>query len=808
MPTLALACLALPSLIAAQTPSSRFQLISPTPALVSIDKAGNGSVSLLLKNTSNAVVKFNPALVAVTDFVHTPPDGAAYPLGAQTTLSGLPAADVPAGGLFTVKIVVAQAWETGDSTAQLRNGESIICDIVARKEPAPFGVQIDASNPEAVFDRDRAPSVVLVNADRATYRFKWSLIAPGHAPSSPVGPVTIQPNGKLVLNLSAANLNPTWFSDGTLRDEILDGTLELQPLVEPGMAPQPGKLLPLKLRLVFWPKYLEQAFSIFFTAALVLLGMLASLWFRCFIPNATGSIKVRRQLREMDLRLEGVGGDLPSQPRTVLESTIASCYHRLREIPKFLPGFSTALTEVQANVNMCSVWVDCAYSVAGILGESRRMLQSDMPPTLMHLIEDACDHALCPFLSGFTKPEELEAMKNAVKKAQNYLDAAVAGSPIPDLEDIVKTRESRIGDPVLGQLRTDYPAHNGLFNQVDAVMKLPLSPSIYRERDTFSLKADLLKRYRDLALREGATQFPPQAVAAAAASGSSVVRKTMLDRLAERYPDFLSFVDTESYQSLNMARIYLVEMQQDFYPAALIAELAKDPPAIEIHMAPSPVEPGVPVHYSLRFIRDALNHVAAVQEWTLRWKFEDASGGTAEATVAPSQSANSRASETNTGLTEAETGWDIYHRFTAAGTHKVSVTLVAFNGDKIPTSKPIETSVAMRDWSRRANRGRWWWPLSLVLSSQPAEPPVVMRDWSGRANRGQWWWPLSWSPEAKIEGLRVAFVLVIALAAVFVSARQKVEESGLFEGAAALVGIGFAADIAKNALTDNPGDKG
>jgi hypothetical protein len=193
----------------------------------------------------------------------------------------------------------------------------------------------------------------------------------------------------------------------------------------------------------------------------------------------------------------------------------------------------------------------------------------------------------------------------------------------------------------------------------------------------------------------------------------------------------------------------------------------------------------VPVHYSLRFIRDTLNHVAAVQEWTLRWKFEDASWGTtettaettAEATVAPTRSADTSVSETNAGITEAETGWDIYHRFTAAGTHKVSVTLVAFNGDMIPTSKPIEA-------------------------------PVVMRAWSARANRGRWWWPLNWSAEAKIEGLRVVFVLVIALAAVFVSARQKVEESGLFEGAAALVGIGFAADIAKNALTDKPGDKG
>src|ERR1035438_147527 len=98
--------------------------------------------------------------------------------------------------------------------------------------------------------------------------------------------------------------------------------------------------------------------NILWTGAFVLFGMLASLWFRCFIPNATGAVKLRRQLHDMTTRLRGSADDLPSQPRTVLESTIESCYSGLKKFPKFLPGFSNALTEVQANVIMCSSWVD------------------------------------------------------------------------------------------------------------------------------------------------------------------------------------------------------------------------------------------------------------------------------------------------------------------------------------------------------------------------------------------------------------------------------------------------------------------
>src|SRR5262249_26112540 len=159
---------------------------------------------------------------------------------------------------------------------------------------------------------------------------------------------------------------------------------------------------------------------------------------------------------------------------------------------------------------------------------------------LMSLIEDKCDRALRPFLSGFTKPEEVQAMGNALKEAQEYVEAAAANSPIPDLEDIIKDREARIG-PALGQLRKDYPSYTGLFDQTEAQMRIALAPSFYQERDTFSLKAELLMRYRDLALRAGATVFPPAVAAAAAAvgSGASIRRETALDRMAVRYDEFL-----------------------------------------------------------------------------------------------------------------------------------------------------------------------------------------------------------------------------------------------------------------------------
>lgn len=63
------------------------------------------------------------------------------------------------------------------------------------------------------------------------------------------------------------------------------------------------------------------------------------------------------------------------------------------------------------------------------------------------------------------------------------------------------------------------------------------------------------------------------------------------------------------------------------------------------------------------------------------------------------------------------------------------------------------------------------------------------------------------TPEAKVEAIQLAFVLVIALAGVYAAARGKVET---MEGPAAvltLIGIGFGADTLKNLLTQKPGQQ-
>ncbi|MBV9762587.1 MAG: hypothetical protein JO340_18650 [Acidobacteriaceae bacterium] len=746
-----------------QPASKKLQLeASIDPLLVSIDKSSNGTVTLLLENRQPQPLTIPPGALTVTDFCHADSDSAkpGYRLNSQAIITGVPSAPIAQGEDFPVKIVFSQVWEVGESRAQLKLGPDVICNFLAIKEPAPFAVQIDGSNPEAVFGPGEAPSLILSNADRATYFFKWSLIAPERARSQEFT-AQIAPNGKLDLDLGPAQFKPgisTNFilSAGTLRDEVLNGYLQLQPATAPGMSPQPPRQLPLKMRFRLLASPWQQLFNIVLTALLILLGMYASLFFRYFIPNAAAVAKLNRQLNNMETRLRGIDENLPTQPRTVLEATVDSCRHRLKAVIRMSPAASTPLAEVQSAADMCSRWIDCAYSAADILAGSRCRLQTGFPPTLMRITEQKCDRVLHPFLSGFTTPEELQAMNDALKDAGMYLDAACNDKPIPDLEAIFKNRLELFKDKTLAELRKAYPQYCGLFDELKN-FTIPAKPAQYRDFDVVTLKVTLLVRLQELMIRVGGNPCSPPG-----SSAGSTPASPALQRMTAHRDRFLSYLNTESYESLEVARVLIMEMAQDFYSETLVEEVVKEPPSIGIVAVPTPVEPSVPVHYSLRFTREALNHVAATQEWSLVWRFLEQGHQTASGPVARTP--------------ETQFGWDVYHRFQSPGDHTVSVDIFDIGGQPIRASKPISRSVRIEDDKPQPHRFKRFLPTA-------------------------------WTSETQIENLRTFFLLALALVGVFATARAQVEKLNVLEGAAALVAIGFAADIVKSAVSDKPTGK-
>lgn len=795
--------------------------------------------------------------------------GTDYPLNTALTVAGVTPDDedklkkkiLAANAQVRVKLTFSQIGEGGE--AELLNaGRPVYFDqkpvtLHALRLPAAYNLQFEATNPEATFGPDSRPVVRLVNRDSVTYQFGWELLTRDGYLAKGKDQITIPANATVDLDLSSAALRGFWFASGTLKDDLQDALLILRPVFHAAIAipPQPDKRLPLKVRLRFYSRSGQEVAAFFWTLVLLCLGAWLSLIFRIYIPNATGAYKLKRQLNDLDEKIKGTGDDLPSQWRVLLRWRLETCRVRLREEYWFLPGFTTSLAELQTRVEMYAQWVEIAYRTSVVIGDAKVAMRTGIPPSLFCFLEERCCEALAPIATGFTSADELQGMKTSLRTAEEAFKAFAAKTAIPALEAVIREREKNLGD-VLIDLKSNFPEFCCTLDDVASSKTddTAILPKTYFDRDTLSFKADLLRAFRDLEKRfcsvavkpsaggaepAAATGIDPPPVApqpsvsetsatighcsaspaqeglpptlppAAPAGGSGTGDKvestdddgTAGERLARKRAEFIHYLIPDSHGSLQVAKLFIWEMRQDFYPKPGLYRALRCG-EIEIHVQPQSDTAnhrpqamqsgnsqsdaaGSPegtkqsgsrvrtlrvnrdvVQFALRFRRELLNETAARQEWTCEWDFGDG--------------------------TEHEKGWVVFHRFSEEHRYTVTVTLMSLDGktvsDIVP-DKQISAQVDVcDDWEeavQRQSAGRLAW---------------AKRLWKYREK-------FRLTPEAKLELIRTVFVLGIALAGVFVTARGKVEELDVFQGAGALIGLGFAADTLKTLLTPKPDEK-
>lgn len=768
----------LTGIVLAPTAVGQVTVVGRTPVYLPVDKNAGATAILTLQNTSQTPADLD---LSLTDFTHGDPSKGGYALHtAPLPIVGVSDADkttlknekLAAGGRLTIQLAVNQLWEFGESTGYLMNAQTQLAELRALRIPAAYNVQLSEAAPEALLAPDSRPNLTIVNNDAMTYRFKWSIVAQGQQFSDPKQPELVLPaNSSVQLDISNAAppasllargsfFEPffSFIADGTLKDNVLKASLMLQPSIasEEGVPPQPAKALAFKLRSHFWSAFLQEVIEAFWTMLLLMAGGLASVWFRYFIPNALGALKLRRQLQDMATKVSGIGDSLPSKWRVFLAGSIANCRAGLSEIPWAFPAFAEILGELQTEAAMYSEWVDIAYAAGIVWAGAQNLLQDGrMPPTALEFLRQKGDDALQPIETGRTSPEELQGMNAALKSAQDMLKAITASAQLPDLEAAIRSRDTRV-QAQLPALRTAFPEFPGLWDQLAAATEAP-KPAEYTDRDLFSSKADLLRQYRDLAFRRGAPALPFPAAAAAAAAGAGGAGAAAaappaispaLTRLKAGDQIFRDYVAPDSVQSLRRATLFLTEMRQDFYEAALLDELAKPESGLQIVADAPSFKPGAPVHFTLRFLRADLNETAACEEWTCHWSFGDGS--------------------------LAETGWDIYHQYLEPGKVDVTVTLVDLHGNRLQTAGPITREFTVDDPN----------------GDKPAR-----------------WRKYRWTAEAKVEASQLAFVLAIALVGVFAAARGKVDTLTVPSAVAAIVALGFGADTLKNLITQKSAEK-
>lgn len=659
--------------------------------LLSVDQNGNASATITLRNDTGAAI---PQLrLNLSDFTHKRPDGKYYPLGTtrmlatvndkeQQILNGT--APLAAGATFSVRVTVTKLWEAGQSEAMLKDGDTNIPVLGGQRQsflkairiPAAYNVQMISPTPDAPevhFVGSRA-LVGLKNSDLFTYRFAWKLRLNGRLFDGGGKFIDLPAGGTKYIYLERPAPNADFpkaglITAGTLKDEIVKGNLILDPVFEGDALTQPLPLkdLPVTFRLSFWSDNLQQFFNGVCIFLLLAVGGVFSVWVHCGMPNTTRALALRRRVRDLEASIGGLGAPIDSRWRVLLESHLPAIRRDLFSTPWIFPSFAATLDALTKKVDMVQQWVEVAYGASIALHQAGQVSQQ-IPPTVLRWIQERCAHALTPIESGLTTPEEIEAMKADLNTARNYLMVAVARTQNTDLDKEISDREARL-QPALAALAAAHPQFAGLVNQVTAAISTPLSPVNYVDRDSHSLKADLLRAF---------DQRMNQLAGAPAGSPAAAA----LARLQARGPTFMTYLVADTHESLRTALLIANEMYQDIYPVdALTSQVTLVPPALTITTDPAAVDAQSPVRLALRFNRQILNEAVARQEWTCTWDFGD--------------------------NTPNERGWEVFHSYESPGIRQVQVTIRDLDANPvIPT--PITGAITVGVGQDQAWTGRAW----------------------------------------------------------------------------------------------------
>ena len=412
---------------------------------------------------------------------------------------------------------------------------------------------------------------------------------------------------------------------------------------------------------------------------------------------------------------------------------------------------------------MVEQWVELAYSASIILHQAYQNMHI-IPPTVLRRLEEKCVDALTPIETNFTTDAEINDMKNGLSQAQNYLTVTLRRADDADLAREIIEREGRLKDQLDGLAR-DYPQCAGMVTQVkDAIADTTLSPADYYDRDVRSLKVELLWRF----------DRKKQQI-----SGD----KSALDRLETYCPELMKYLVADTHESLRIAHLIVDQMRQDIYQEALIAAVKPQPPAppaIAITTDPPIVRARSCVRLALRFNRRILNEAAARQAWTCSWDFGDD--------------------------TPPEEGWEVFHSYEDPGRPVVQISIRDLDGKPVISeqgevivrhfdgrpviSKPVHNKTTVGETPEGS------------APPDAEQPKPKTARWSLRRGLARLWRFLKPEPETRLEFIRLAIVLALALLALMTTARQQVLNLSFLEAVGAVVALGFGADTIKNLIVN------
>jgi hypothetical protein len=506
------------------------------------------------------------------------------------------------GETLVVKADLAQIWEAGEAAAPLRINGVEAAKLVAAKYRLPFGVKVDAPDPDRpafVLPRDRGYAVVLKNEDPVTYRIHWNFAMAGKTSS---GDLMVTPKSTATFTLNA---EPGYFQrlTGLLKDHEEDGKLTLGFSPSDGRKPPywPSKVIPVKVHLRYASEVTRSGLVNGLLFLVLVAGALFSYLASVGLPNRLKRSEYREDLGRLGQRIGGISHQVDSRLRVVVR---VQC-KRLNNLLNSRTNISPDLTRVFNQVSQGMAALEKQVALAEQIDAAHRRLQyldgKGAPPSLLTAAEDAVWKAGEEI--GQLSPEEakLERSKACLEAAAALMDKAEEYN-----EDFAKGLPARAK-----QIQTDLTPY--VETPLYRNKLLPALPGIL---------ADLTPPVD-----------PPKTLEAAVRLDQSLTKRNLVRQFlqihsASQHPEILSNLDAqlerlivalglESYKAIRHARLLVREAQEGVYPD----DIVKAGAGARIEIDPVLPQTNDPVRFRIRFPEAKLNDAAARLEFEGCWNF-------------------------------------------------------------------------------------------------------------------------------------------------------------------------------------------
>jgi hypothetical protein len=553
--------------------------------------------------------------------------------------------------------------------------------------------------------------------------------------------VTLPPNSSVPVELKTSE---HWFpGSARIKETVRDGNIRIQwEAPNAGKQPLPERVIPFKAHLnstgEFWQSFLGYGFVLFF----VTLGGLCSMILSNWVPNRLSRAGVEEQLSDLARKTASLSTRIDSGLRVFLRVE----RNRLQRLLQSYWIFSANFPDIVKRVGDYIAGLSKQIDLAGKLDRAREslepLLQTNPIPAKIEQIDRELQKAADLLRRCDCGAEDLDAAKVLITQASERIskmdqtDEELVGE-LKNRIEALKTYVKAGTDPEkINEWNQVFQKTFVRFDPAVAVAE-KIDPKQYSPVDFLATQLEFLRQYQ--AYYEANPQ-PPN---------------------LPKPEEARKFLDTETFGSLQRARLLLREIREGIYVDRIESALEKK--QAEIVVEPVPVEDQL-LRFSVRFDAEELNGAAAREELRCEWDFGD--------------------------RTSKESGWEAYHYF------------------RPPDRKWWERLWRwVRPWRKPESQKLKITATFSKKHPDPAEATVrrisiAKEDLSVReAHR---------NPGADrnlAEVVRLGIALVIALIGLLAGAREQLTKLDLIPAAIAVFLLGFGADTIKNLISPKQAPK-